>query len=119
MLDVNDFIAERGGNPEKIRESQRKRYANVEVVDEVIADWEDHRKSRLRQLLQRPPRCPTDVLGFLLALYAATQLNGEINAVQKQIAPKKKVRPTAISHSGRPQSNPNLPSRPRKMSPIF
>lgn len=25
MLDVNDFIAERGGNPEAIRESQRVR----------------------------------------------------------------------------------------------
>jgi seryl-tRNA synthetase len=45
MLDVNDFIAERGGNPEKIRESQRRRYASVEVVDEVIALFEDHRKS--------------------------------------------------------------------------
>lgn len=45
MLDVIDFIAERGGNPEAIRESQRRRYANVEIVDEVIADWEDHRRS--------------------------------------------------------------------------
>ena len=47
MLDVLDFITERGGNPEAIRESQRKRFANVEIVDEVIADWEDHRKSEL------------------------------------------------------------------------
>ncbi|KAH8908776.1 seryl-tRNA synthetase-like protein [Coniochaeta sp. PMI_546] len=70
MLDVNDFITERGGNPEKIRESQRKRYANVEIVDEVIADWDDHRKT----------------------LYAATQLNSRINEVQKQIAPKKKAK---------------------------
>jgi seryl-tRNA synthetase len=46
MLDVNDFITERGGNPEKIRESQRRRYASVEVVDEVIALFEDHRKSK-------------------------------------------------------------------------
>jgi len=45
MLDVIDFITERGGNPERIRESQRKRGANVEIVDEVIADWQDHRKS--------------------------------------------------------------------------
>jgi seryl-tRNA synthetase len=37
MLDVNDFITERGGNPEKIKESQRRRYAPVEIVDEVIA----------------------------------------------------------------------------------
>lgn len=46
MLDVNDFIAERGGNPEKIRESQRRRFANVEVVDEIIALFEDHRRSK-------------------------------------------------------------------------
>lgn len=32
MLDVNDFIIERGGNPEKIRESQRRRHAKVELV---------------------------------------------------------------------------------------
>ena len=47
MLDVIDFIAERGGNPEKIRESQRRRHAPVEIVDEIIALWEDHRKSML------------------------------------------------------------------------
>jgi hypothetical protein len=47
MLDVNDFIAERGGNPEKIRESQRRRFASVEVVDEIISLFEDHRKSEL------------------------------------------------------------------------
>jgi seryl-tRNA synthetase len=48
MLDVLDFIADRGGNPERIRESQRKRYANVEIVDEIIADWEDHRRSTIK-----------------------------------------------------------------------
>lgn len=46
MLDVNDFIAERGGNPQKIKDSQRRRYAPEEVVDEVIAMYEDHRKSK-------------------------------------------------------------------------
>lgn len=46
MLDVNDFITERGGNPEAIRDSQRRRFASVEVVDEVIALFEDHRKSK-------------------------------------------------------------------------
>lgn len=48
MLDVNDFITERGGNPNKIRESQRRRHAPEEAVDEVIAMFEDHRQSRLR-----------------------------------------------------------------------
>ncbi|KAL6862385.1 hypothetical protein J3F83DRAFT_746164 [Trichoderma novae-zelandiae] len=73
MLDVNDFIAERGGNPEKIRESQRRRFANVEVVDEIIALWDDHRRTQ----------------------YSATQMNGKINDVQKQIATKKKAKENA------------------------
>ena len=47
MLDVIDFIVERGGNPERVRESQRRRHASEEAVDEVIALYEDHRKSRL------------------------------------------------------------------------
>lgn len=46
MLDIIDFIAERGGNPDKIRESQRRRHASVEVVDEIIAMFEEHRKGR-------------------------------------------------------------------------
>lgn len=69
MLDVTDFIKERGGDPEKIRESQRRRYAPVEVVDEVIAMWEDHRKTN----------------------YAASQVNTKINETQKAIGAKKKV----------------------------
>ncbi|KAH7543080.1 serine--tRNA ligase isoform X1 [Ziziphus jujuba] len=36
MLDINRFRVEKGGNPEEIRESQRRRYADVEIVDEVI-----------------------------------------------------------------------------------
>jgi seryl-tRNA synthetase len=99
MLDVNDFITERGGNPEKIkyaspppfllvfclchegreghdadlivhRESQRRRGAPVEIVDDIIALWDDHRKT----------------------LYAATQLNSKINETQKAIGMRKKVR---------------------------
>ncbi|XP_073143351.1 serine--tRNA ligase-like [Henckelia pumila] len=36
MLDINLFREEKGGNPDKIRESQRRRFANVDLVDEVI-----------------------------------------------------------------------------------
>lgn len=43
MLDALDFIAERGGDPEKIRESQRQRGDPVELVDEVIALWQEAR----------------------------------------------------------------------------
>ena len=45
MLDVVDFITEKGGDPKAIRESQRRRSAPEEAVDEVIALYEEHRKS--------------------------------------------------------------------------
>lgn len=89
MLDVNDFITERGGNPELIRESQRRRFANVEIVDEVIALFEDHRKST-----SRPPTStagPSLLMPLATAQYSASQIKGKINDVQKQIATKKKV----------------------------
>ncbi|KAK8153977.1 seryl-tRNA synthetase [Phyllosticta citrichinensis] len=73
MLDIQDFITERGGNPEKIRESQRKRGASVEVVDEIIAMWEDHRKTK----------------------YEATQISSQINQTQKEIGQKKKAKESA------------------------
>jgi len=37
MLDINLFRADKGGNPDIIRESQRSRFAPIELVDEVIA----------------------------------------------------------------------------------
>jgi hypothetical protein len=43
-LDINEFREYRGGNPEKIRESQRRRFAPVEIVDEIIAIDEQQRK---------------------------------------------------------------------------
>jgi seryl-tRNA synthetase len=36
-LDINLFRTDRGGDPEKVRESQRRRFASVELVDEIIA----------------------------------------------------------------------------------
>jgi seryl-tRNA synthetase len=37
MLDINLFREEKGHNPEIIRESQRRRFADVELVDQIIA----------------------------------------------------------------------------------
>jgi seryl-tRNA synthetase len=42
-LDITLFRAFQGGNPEAIRESQRKRFAPVEIVDEIIAKDEQWR----------------------------------------------------------------------------
>lgn len=69
MLDVFDFIAEKGGDPKKIKESQRRRYAPEEDVDEVVRLYEDARATK----------------------YAASQAKQQINAVQKEIQTKKKV----------------------------
>ena len=35
--DINLLRVSRGGNPELVRQSQRNRFASVELVDEVIA----------------------------------------------------------------------------------
>jgi len=69
MLDVNDFIKERGGDPAKIKESQRRRHAPEEVVDEVIAMFEDHRKTQYA---------------------AATEMGAKLNKVQKEMGLNKK-----------------------------
>lgn len=44
MLDVADFVKDRGGNPDKIKESQRKRFAPEEAVDEVLVLYEEARR---------------------------------------------------------------------------
>ena len=35
MLDINLLRAEKGGNPDLVRESQRRRFADVTLVDQV------------------------------------------------------------------------------------
>lgn len=44
MLDITDFVADRGGNPNKIKENQRKRFATEGVVDEVYTLYEEARR---------------------------------------------------------------------------
>ena len=68
-LDINLFRAESGGNPESIRESQRRRFASVELVDEIIAKDERWR--------------------FLTG--TVDNLRKKRNAVQKDVATKKKA----------------------------
>ncbi|KAF8428567.1 hypothetical protein EV426DRAFT_584840 [Tirmania nivea] len=68
MLDILSFIEEKGGNPELIRESQRRRHAPVEVVDQVISLYD----------------------GWRRAQFAVDQKNKEINTIQKEIGQKRK-----------------------------
>ncbi|KAI1943831.1 Cytosolic seryl-tRNA synthetase [Ophidiomyces ophidiicola] len=68
MLDIADLIADRGGDAKKVKESQRRRFASEELVDEVIGLYEDARRTR----------------------YEASQIGSKINALQKEIGMKKK-----------------------------
>jgi seryl-tRNA synthetase len=69
MIEINEFIVARKGDPEKIRESQKKRNADVGLVDQVIQLFDEHQKIQ----------------------YAATQIGSNINNIQKQIGQIKKV----------------------------
>lgn len=69
MLDINDFLKDRGGDPDKIRESQRRRNAPESLVDDVIRMFEDHRTANYQ---------------------AGTVLKGKVKVVQQAIGKKKK-----------------------------
>ncbi|XP_022543432.2 serine--tRNA ligase, cytoplasmic-like isoform X2 [Brassica napus] len=64
MLDINLFREEKGNNPEIIRDSQRKRFASVDLVDEII---ELDKEWRQRQ-------------------FEVDNLRKELNKLNKQIA---------------------------------
>jgi seryl-tRNA synthetase len=69
-LDINMFRADRGGDPDKIRESQRRRFKPVELVDEIIA-----KDNEWRQMTGN-----------------IDGLKKNRNAIQKQVAEKKKAK---------------------------
>ena len=87
MLDILDFQEDKGGDLQKLRESQRRRYAPEAIVDDVVALFEDMKKSMWCTFLL----LLSDAHGFT-ARYAATQIGTQINATQKDIGAKKKVR---------------------------
>ncbi|KAK0498985.1 hypothetical protein EDD18DRAFT_1154782 [Armillaria luteobubalina] len=72
-LEVLNFIDNKGGNAEEIRESQRKRGESVELVDEVIQMYTDWVKMD----------------------FEANGLSKQVNAVQKEISAKKKAKEPA------------------------
>jgi len=45
-LDIDAFRPEKGGNPDKVRENQKRRYADPSKVDVVVATDEAWRKAR-------------------------------------------------------------------------
>ncbi|CBF77842.1 hypothetical protein AN8867.2 [Aspergillus nidulans FGSC A4] len=75
MLDLADFITDRGGDPNKIKESQRRRSAPEAAVDEVITLYEEARKAR----------------------YEVSQINSKLNGLLREIGKKKKNKEDATS----------------------
>jgi seryl-tRNA synthetase len=73
-LDILHFIDTKGGNAAEIRESQKKRGHSVELVDEIIQMYSDWVKMD----------------------FEINNTNKQVNAVQKEIGLKKKVRSLSI-----------------------
>jgi seryl-tRNA synthetase len=44
VLDIDELRPEKGGNPEKVRENQRKRFCDVSMVDKIMDHDEKWRK---------------------------------------------------------------------------
>ena len=44
VLDIDRFRPEKGGNPEAVKENQRKRFSDVAMVDKIVAADENWRK---------------------------------------------------------------------------
>lgn len=55
MLDVLNFRTDQGGNPDLVRESQRRRYADVTLVDKVI-EYDSQWRSSKRRTRRAAPR---------------------------------------------------------------
>lgn len=73
MLDINAFLVEKGGDPEKIKASQKKRGSSVELVDEIVAGYKNWTKIR----------------------FDLDALNKKLNALQKLIGQKFKAKEDA------------------------
>jgi seryl-tRNA synthetase len=97
-LDVTSFIVEKGGNPEVIKESQRKRGDSVELVDEVIAMYKHWVEGGFFCCFSM--RGWTESLFFFgrLAQFEANQVKKQVNAVQKEITAKRKVQSLLTLH---------------------
>ncbi|WWC59140.1 serine-tRNA ligase [Kwoniella dejecticola CBS 10117] len=70
MIDLLHLQADKGGNPEIIRESQKKRGASVELVDEVIEIFASHKQAQFEK----------------------EQAQRNLNALQKEIGQIKKAK---------------------------
>lgn len=90
MLDIADFVSDRGGNPNKVKESQRKRFAPESVVDEILTLYEEARRGTFfKDFITSPKK--VNRLKHAAARYEVMQIGSQLNGLQKEIGKKKKV----------------------------
>lgn len=87
VLDINDFIVARGGDPERIRQSQRRRNAPEAVVDDIILMFEATNKGKNMAWWTYE----NYELTLWIAKYAAQQIGSQLNTTQKEIGKRKKA----------------------------
>ena len=50
-LDIDLFRPEKGGDPDKIRKNQERRFADPAMVDKVVKSDEEWRKGRMAKMI--------------------------------------------------------------------
>lgn len=88
VLDINLFRKEKGGNPELIKESQRRRFKPVEIVDEIIALDEEWRKLQFQ--VDEVKKAQRNLSKEIGALYKAKKTE-EADAMKPKMADLKKA----------------------------
>lgn len=86
MLDINLFRADKGMDPERVRDSQRRRFASVAAVDEVIRLDEEWRQS----------------------LFELEGLRKDFNCINKEVARLKIAKQDAAETMKRTEENKRL-----------
>ena len=87
VLDIELFRADKGGDPDKIRENQRKRFKDVGYVDRVVEADTKWRKRELiaskatptESVVSRPP--PASYLSIRIESPCKLKLNSLIDAL--------------------------------------
>ncbi|KAJ4807131.1 Serine--tRNA ligase [Rhynchospora pubera] len=90
MLDINLFRAEKGFDPEIVRESQRRRFGSVEIVDEIInldKEWRQ-RQFELESLRKEFNKINKEVARLKVLKLDATEVINSTNENKKQTAEK-------------------------------
>ncbi|KAF5740069.1 Seryl-tRNA synthetase / serine--tRNA ligase isoform 1 [Tripterygium wilfordii] len=111
MLDINLFREEKGHNPEIIRESQRRRFASVDLVDEIIRldkEWRQ-RQFEVEKLRRDANSISKKVRELKISGGDASEVISQTEVVKKSIADKEvEVREAWLALSSKLETVGNL-----------